>query len=82
MDEPVRRCLRATTASGLTSPDPVTAPTRPHGPPSSGPERRNPGQAAGQVSGRKSTAKFAAKITLTSRRSALSRAQFGRWIEA
>ena len=63
VDEPVHRRLRAAIGSGLTSPNPVTAPTRPHGPPSSGPERRNPGQAAGHVSGRKRTDKSAAKIT-------------------
>jgi hypothetical protein len=55
MDEPLRSSLRPARAGGLTRPDPVTAPARPpgHQPPTAQPAI--PGQAAGQVSGKKNT---------------------------
>jgi hypothetical protein len=80
---PVHCRLRPDPDSGLTSPYPVTALSRPPGRPAAAPETRKPGHAARPVSGRKPTPISAAKITSNqSPARARSPLKSGRWIEA
>src|SRR6266567_188275 len=81
MAEPVRRRLRPARRSGLTSPDrsaPATAPTATE----PRPRARNPGQAAGQASGRTPAPGFTPENSSCRNRSRKRPTGIGRWIEA
>ncbi len=82
MAEPVRRGLRPARCRGLTSPDPVRTRYGPDGPPEPRPRARNPGQAAGQTSGKTPAPGFTPENSSRRNRSRKRPTGISRWIEA
>jgi hypothetical protein len=82
MAEPVPSRLRPARCRGLTSPDPVTAPTALSGRPPAPALSRRTGQAAEQVSGGKAAPRNTIQIITSQGRRSKATSEFTRWIEA